>query len=197
MHQDIFSGYTHIIDSFLIKPYTPIDEFRLMSAITYQKKFKNKFEIEVGVSYSKTYYSYILGLYDSTFNDFTKTVGVSMAHTFTFPINVNFAVTESLYVKAGVSASIGILQKNPPIYFYNSPKIFNDLYNSMHNISKPNSINYGYGVGYKIWRFDMVYFRKVTISKIAKPININNIDYIVYDKKYSNTISIFYNIKLK
>ncbi len=67
----------------------------------------------------------------------------------------------------------------------------------MQNIPKPSSLNYGYGIGYKIWRFDLVYFRKITLSKVARPVTINNVAYIVYDKKYSNIISVFYNFKLK
>lgn len=65
------------------------------------------------------------------------------------------------------------------------------------SIFLPNSVNYGYGGGYKIWRFDMVYFRKVSFGKMTKAINVNNKEYEIFGRFYSNTISLFYNIKLK
>ena len=102
-------------------------------------------------------------------------------------------MTKKLYVKAGLSVSLGVLGSSNPVYFNNTPEI-NDIYNSMQNIFKPNSINYGFGCGYKIWKFDLVYFRKVAMNKVAKPINVNNADYKIFDRFSSNSISLFYNI---
>jgi hypothetical protein len=174
-------------------PHSLIDEFRPIGAISFQKRINNKFEIETGINYSKTYFSYLVGIYDPTFNSFTKKVGGRVANTFTFPININIALTNKLYVKAGLSVSLGVLGSSNPIYFNNTPEI-NDIYNSMQNIFKPNSINYGFGCGYKIWKFDLVYFRKVAMNKVAKPINVNNADYKIFDRFSSNSISLFYNI---
>lgn len=196
MHQDVHYGLNQFVDSILIGPYSINDDYRPIGMISYQKRFKDKFEIEIGVSYSNTYYSYIVGIYNPTFNSFTKKVGVRRAYTFTFPVNINISLTNRLYVKAGLSASLGILGSNNPIYFNNTPEI-NDIYNSMQNIFKPNSINYGFGGGYKIRRFDIVYFRKVSIGKVTKTINVNNREYEIFDKFYSNTISLFYNFILK
>ncbi|MCF6240970.1 MAG: hypothetical protein L3J74_06440 [Bacteroidales bacterium] len=196
MHQDIHMGATLILDTILIEPYSIKDEYRPTGMISYQKRFKDKFEIEIGFGYSITYYGYIVGLYNSVFNSFTKKIGTRAAHTFTFPINVNISLTKRLYVKTGISATLGILKPSKPIYFNDTPEI-NGIYNSMQNIFKPNSINYGFGLGYKIWRFDIVYFRKNTIGKVTKPININNKDYEVFGRFYSNTFSIFYNFMLK
>ncbi len=196
MHQDIHFGSNHVIDSILIGPYSIKDGYRPIGVISYQKRFKDKFEIEVGFNYSKTYYSYIVGIYNPTFNSFTRKVGVRAAYTLTFPININIALTKKLYAKAGLSATIGILGSSNPIYFKNTPEI-NDIYNSMQNIFKPNSVNYGFGGGYKIYRFDIVYFRKVSIGKITKAINVNNKEYEVFGKFYSNTVSLLYNFKLK
>jgi hypothetical protein len=196
MHQDVHFGSNHVIDSILIGPNSIKDGYRPIGMITYQKRFKEKFEIEIGFSYSKTYYSYIVGIYNPTFNSFTEKVGVRSSHTLTFPLNINIALTNKLYVKAGLSVSLGILGSSNPIYFNKTPEI-NDIYNSMQNIFKPNSINYGFGGGYKIWRFDIVYFRKVSIGKVTNTINVNNKEYEIFGKFYSNTISLFYNFILK
>jgi hypothetical protein len=196
MHQDVHFGSNHVIDSIFIGPYSIKDDYRPIGMISYQKKFKEKIEIEVGFSYSKTYYSYIVGIFNPTFNSFTRKVGVRTAHTLTFPININIALTKKLYVKAGLSATIGILGSSNPIYFNDTPEI-NDIYNSMQNIFKPNSVNYGFGGGYKIYRFDIVYFRKSAISKVTKAIIVNNKEYEIFGKFYSNTISLFYTFKLK
>ena len=196
MHQDIHYGINHVIDSILIGPYSIKDGYRPIGMISYQKRFNNKIEIEVGFSYSKTYHSYIVGSYNPTFNSFTRKVGVRAAYTLTFPININIALTKKLYAKAGLSATIGILGSSNPIYFKNTPEI-NDIYNSMQNIFKPNFVNYGFGGGYKIYRFDIVYFRKVAFGIITKPIIVNNKEYEIFGKFYSNTISLLYTFKLK
>lgn len=196
MHQDVHLGSTIILDSILIEPYSIKDEFRPIGTVSYQKKFKDKFEIEIGLSYSKIYNSYIVGLYNTYFNSFTRKVGVRVAYTFTLPLNLNIELTKRLYIKAGLSASLGILKSSNPVYFDKTPEI-NDIYNSMQNIFKPNSINYGFGGGYKIWRFDIVYFRKVSIGKMTKPIKVNKKEYEIFGKFYSNTISLFYNFTLK
>jgi hypothetical protein len=196
MHQDLHFGVNQFIDSILIGPNSIKDDYRPIAMISYQKRFKDKFEIEVGINYSNTYYSYIVGIYNPTFKSYTRKVGVRTSHTFTFPVNINISLTNKLYVKAGLSASLGILGSNSPIYFNNTPEI-NDVYNSMQNIFKPNSINYGYGGGYKIRRFDIVYFRKVAISKVTEAIKVNNREYEIFGKFYSNTVSLFYNFRLK
>ena len=196
MHQDVHFGLNRVIDSILIGPNSITDDFRPIGMISYQKRFNDKLEIEIGFSYSNTYYSYIVGIYNPAFNSFTKKVGVRRAHTFTFPVNINIALTTKLYVKAGLSASFGILGSSNPIYFNNTPAI-NDIYNSMQNIFRPNSINYGFGGGYKIRGFDIVYFRKVSIGKVTNAINVNNKEYEIFGKFYSNTISLFYNFILK
>ena len=196
MHQDVHFGLNRVIDSILIGPNSITDDFRPIGMISYQKRFNDKLEIEIGFSYSNTYYSYIVGIYNPAFNSFTKKVGVRRAHTFTFPVNINIALTNKLYVKAGLSASFGILGSSNPIYFNNTPAI-NDIYNSMQNIFRPNSINYGFGGGYKIMGFDIVYFRKVSIGKVTNAINVNNKEYEIFGKFYSNTISLFYNFILK
>ena len=196
MQQNVHLGSTIILDSILIKPYKVKDDFRPVGIIWYQKRFKDKFEIEIGFSYSKTYNSYIVGLYDTYFHFFTRKVGVRVSHAFTFPLNINVALTNNLYAKVGISATLGILNPYNPIYFDDTPVIDN-IYNSMQNIFKPNSVNYSFGGGYKIWRFDIVYFRKIAINKVTKPINVNNKDYEIFGKFYSNTISVFYNFILK
>jgi len=196
MHQDVHFGSNHVIDSILIGPYSIKDGYRPIGMISYQKKFNDKIEIEVGFTYSKTYYDYIVGIYNPTFKSFTSKVGVRTAHTLNFPININIAITKKLYVKAGLSASIGILGSSNSIYFNDTPEI-NDIYNSMQSIFKPNSVNYGFGGGYKIYRFDIVYFRKAPIGKVTKTIIVNNKVYEIFGKFYSNTISLFYTFKLK
>lgn len=196
MNQNIHLGADVILDSILIKPYSIQDEYRPIGIISFQKRVNDKFEIEIGFSYSKTYNSYIVGIYNTTFSSFTKKVGIRAAHTFTFPININISFTKRLYVKAGISASLGVLESSNPVYFDNTPAI-KDIYNSMQNIFKPHSINYGFGSAYKIWRFDIVYFRKIAISKMTKPISIKNKEYEIFGKFYSNTISVYYNFMLK
>ena len=196
MHEDVHFGSNYVIDSIFIGPYSIKDDYRPIGMISYQKKVKDKIEIEVGFSYSKTYYSYIVGSYNPSFNSFTRKVGVRAAHTLTFPININIAITKKLYVKAGLSATIGILGSSNPIYFNDTPEI-NDIYNSMQNIFTPNSVNYGFGGGYKIYRFDIVYCRKVSIGKVTKAIIVNNKEYEIFGKFYSNTISLLYSFKLK
>lgn len=196
MHQDVHFGVNHIIDSILIGPYSIKDGYRPIGMISYQKRLNDRFEIELGFSYSNTYHSYIVGIYNPTFQSFTEKVGVRRAYTFTFPVNINILLTNKLYVKAGLSASLGILSSNNPINFNDTPEI-NDIYNSMQNIFKPNSINYCFGGGYKIRRFDIVYFRKAPIGKVTKTINVNNKEYEIFGKFYSNTISLFYNFILK
>ena len=196
MHQDVHFGSNQVIDSILIGPYSIKDGYRPIGMISYQKRFKDKFEIEVGFSYSNTYYSYVVGIYNQTFNSFTEKVGVRTAHTLTFPININITLTNKFYVKAGLSASLGILGSSNPLYFNDTPEI-NDIYNSMQNIFKPNSVNYGFGGGYKIGRFDIVYFRKVSIGIMTKAIIVNNKEYEIFRKFYSNTISLIYNFLLK
>ena len=89
MHQDVHFGSNHVIDSILIGPYSIKDGYRPIGMISYQKKFNDKIEIEVGFTYSKTYYDYIVGIYNPTFKSFTSKVGVRTAHTLNFPININ------------------------------------------------------------------------------------------------------------
>ena len=196
MHQDVHFGSNHVIDSILIGPNSIKDDYRPIGIISYQKRFKDKFEIEIGLSYSMTYHSYIVGLYNPVFNSFIKKVGISRAHTFIIPININIPLTNKLYVKAGLAASLGILDSNNQVTFDNSPTLDN-IYNSMQNIYNSNSINYGFGFGYKVRRFDIVFFRKVSFGKVTKPINVNNKEYEIFGKFYSNTISLFYNFILK
>jgi hypothetical protein len=196
MHQDIHMGLDHFIDSIMIGPNAIIDEFRPFGTISYQKRFKNKFEIEIGLSYSKTYFSYIVSIYNSTFNSYTRKVGVRVANNFNFPVNINVALTDKLYAKAGFSASFGIMGPKHQLHFINTPEI-NEIYNSMQDIFKRHSINYGFGGGYKIWRFDLVYFRRVSLGKMTKAIDVNNKKYEIFGKFYSNTVSLFYNFTQK
>ena len=196
MHQDVHLGHTITIDSILIEPYSIKDEFRPIGMIAFQKRFKENIQFEVGLSYSITYYGYIVSIYNPVFNSFPKKIGVRRSHTFTFPLNINVALTNKLYAKAGISVTLGILDPYQPIYFDNTPAI-NDIYNDMQNIFKPNSFNGGFGIGYEIWRFDIVYFKKIALTKMTKSISINNKQYEVFGSFYSNTFTVFYNFKLK
>lgn len=193
MHQDMYSGYSHVVDSFLIRPIYP-DELRPMGTILYQRKFTDK--IEIGLSYSKTYYSYAVGLFKPELNDYVEKIGFRIVNVFNVPVNVNFTLMRNLYLKGGVSVNLGILNSYKPMSFDKIPEI-DDIYNSMQTIIKPHSLNYGFGIGYKIRRFDIVFYRKHSFGRFANPIKVNDKYYRVFDKFFSNSLSLFYSMKVK
>lgn len=106
MHQDMYSGYSHVVDSFLIRPIYP-DELRPMGTILYQRKFTDKIEIETGLNYFRTYYSYAVGLFKPELNDYVEKIGFRIVNVFNVPVNVNFTLMRNLYLKGGCVSKFG------------------------------------------------------------------------------------------
>ena len=195
MSENVHFGFTHVIDSILISPHPGADGFRPMFIVSYNKRIKDRLEMEFGIGFSKIYHSYIAGLYNPTFG-YTKKVGGNTVSTFTFPININVRLLKGFYAKAGLSAALGISSKSEDTYFNDTPGV-NDVYNSMPDIFKPHSFGYGFGCGYKIGRFDFVFYRRTSITKMTYPLNVNGEEYDMYGDFHTNSLFVTYSIFFK
>jgi hypothetical protein len=190
MNQNVHTGRTFDLDSIQLGPNSKRDELRPVLTITYLRKINDRFEIEFGINYSNIYHSYFVSSYNQSIGGYVKKVGVKRVTALAFPLNVNFRIVKAFCVKLGLSASFGIPGKSDNRYFNDVPEI-NEIYNSMQDIFNPHSFGYGIGCGYRISNFDISYYRRTTITNVAKPITIGETEFDVFGDIYSNSISVF------
>jgi hypothetical protein len=164
--------------------------------VTYNRKFGDRFELEAGLGISNIHHSYVVGLYNPTFNEYTRKVGGKRVTTLTLPFNVNFRILGGFYLKAGLSASLGFSSDSEATYFEDTPEI-NDTYNSMQDIFNSHSFGYGIGCGYRIGRFDLMYYRRTSLTDMTSPINVNGKEYQVFGDFHTNTFLVTYSIFFK
>lgn len=193
MNQNIHTGATYEIDSILIESGSTKDDLRPMVYASFHTTINHILELDFGIGCSNIYHDYVVGLYNQSFNSYTRKVGFKRVTTLTFPINMNFNLPKRFYIKAGFSGSLGFSNNSDSSYFHDTPEI-NDIYNSMQNIYKPHWFGYGFGCGYKIGRFDINFYRTNSISKLTEPISINEKEYDMHGKFHINSLSISYSI---
>ena len=188
-------GQQYEIDSLAIAPRRIFDDPGVSFHLLYNHKINNKIYVEAGLKYYTIFNTYYVGQFHPDFG-YIKKVGFVKATTFNIPVNFEYHFKNKIYLVAGLSSSIAILKKRKDFHFNDTPAV-DRLYNEAKHMFKPAFLNYGLGVGYRIWRIDVSYLYSNSITEITDPLNYDGNAYLVFQglEIHHFVLSYFFQIK--
>jgi hypothetical protein len=192
MRADNYPVYKHIIsnDSLIIKGIFP-ENPRLHIGVLWSSSLSGKFSFETGVRYFAMYHAYSIAGFHSGFGDFVSKVGGVKSNTINTSVSLGYAVLNRLTLKAFLSASFCIIEKGADREFQDVPKV-NDFYNSVKHTFKPVYLNYGWGLGYRIWKVEVSYLFSRSFSSVSNPVPYKGGNYPLYQNLTSHFIEVAY-----